>query len=75
MLLRTRHGWRGELRALGDVLQDQLYALRRVGFDSFALRADRDPHAALRSFAPFSDAYQGAADRPLPAFRRTGSAT
>jgi uncharacterized protein (DUF934 family) len=75
VLLRTRHGWRGELRALGDVLQDQLYALRRVGFDSFALRAGRDPQAALRGFTPFSDAYQGSVDQPLPAFRRSGAAS
>jgi uncharacterized protein (DUF934 family) len=74
VLLRTRLGWRGELRALGDVLQDQLYALRRVGFDSFALRADRDPQAALRGFAVFSDAYQGSVDQPLPAFRRRPAA-
>jgi len=70
VLLRTRLGWRGELRALGDVLQDQLFALRRVGFDSFALRPDRDLHAALRSFSTFTDVYQGSVDQPLPAFRR-----
>jgi uncharacterized protein (DUF934 family) len=69
-LLRTRHGWRGELRAIGDVLRDQLRALRRVGFDSFALRAGRDPHAALAAFDEFSESYQGAVDQPLPWFRR-----
>lgn len=74
VLLRLRHGWRGELRALGDVLQDQLFALRRVGFDSFALAAGRDPQAALRAFAPFSDAYQGSVDQPLPAFARARAA-
>ena len=73
VLLRTRLGWRGELRALGDVLQDQLYALRRVGFDSFAVRADRDPVAAMEGFAAFSSAYQGSVDEPLPAFRRPGA--
>lgn len=57
-LLRKRLGWQGELRALGDILQDQLFALRRVGFDSFELRAGRDPHAAMRAFATFSGAYQ-----------------
>ena len=70
VLLRMRHGWRGELRAMGEVLQDQLYALRRVGFDSFALCPGRDPQAALRAFTPFSDAYQGSVDQPLPAFAR-----
>jgi len=70
VLLRLRHGWRGELRALGEVLQDQLHAMRRVGFDSFALCAGRDPQAALRAFAPFSGAYQGSVDQRLPALAR-----
>jgi uncharacterized protein (DUF934 family) len=74
VLLRTRLGWRGELRALGDVLQDQLFALRRVGFDSFALRADRDPQEALQGFTVFSDTYQGSVDQPLPAYARHGGA-
>ncbi len=71
-LLRSRHGWRGELRALEDVLQDQLFFMRRVGFDSFALRPDRDPQQALRAFSTFSDSYQGAIVPDLPRFRRAG---
>ncbi len=70
VLLRLRHGWTGELRALGEVLQDQLFAMRRVGFDSFALSPGRDPQAALRAFTPFSDSYQGSVDQPLPAYAR-----
>jgi len=73
VLLRTRLGWQGELRAMGDVLQDQLYALRRVGFDSFALRSGRDPQAALAGFTPFSGAYQGSVDDPRPAYARPGA--
>jgi len=42
-LLRERHGYRGELRAIGDVLRDQLSYLARCGYDAFALRADQDP--------------------------------
>ena len=34
-LLRERYGWRGELRAVGDVLRDQLFYLTRCGFDAF----------------------------------------
>ena len=71
-LLRRRLGWQGELRAVGDVLQDQLFALRRVGFDSFELRADRDPQAALAGFSVFTRSYQGSVDEALPAFRRAG---
>jgi uncharacterized protein (DUF934 family) len=71
-LLRSRYGWRGELRAMGDVLQDQLFFMRRVGFDSFALRADRDPRRALEAFSAFSDSYQAAVIPDLPRFRRAG---
>jgi uncharacterized protein (DUF934 family) len=62
-LLRERHGWRGELRAVGEVLRDQLFYLARCGFDTFALRDDQDPAAAVSAFRDFSDAYQAAADR------------
>jgi uncharacterized protein (DUF934 family) len=69
-LLRSRFGYRGELRAIGDVLPDQLFYMRRVGFDAFALRADKDIRQALRSLQPFTDAYQGSWDNAVPAFRR-----
>ena len=69
-LLRSRFGYRGELRAIGDVLPGQLFLMHRVGFDSFAVRADKDIRHALRSLQPFSDAYQGSWDNAVPAFRR-----
>lgn len=69
-LVRTRHGFRGDLRAIGDVQVDQLFYLRRVGFSSFALRADQDPERAARALQTFSDVYQASADQPLPHFRR-----
>jgi len=53
-LLRGRHGFAGELRAVGDVLRDQLYFLQRCGFDSFALRADQPPEEALAAFHDYS---------------------
>ncbi|WP_153116526.1 DUF934 domain-containing protein [Rhodocyclus tenuis] len=68
--LRERYGYRGELRAIGDVLHDQLYLLRRCGFDAFALRADKDAERALAGLTAFSDSYQGAVEQPLPLFRR-----
>ena len=68
-LLRERYGFRGELRAVGDVLRDQLYELARVGFDAFALRADQDAQAALSAFADYSEDYQAAAARG-PLFAR-----
>ena len=69
-LLRERHGYRGELRAIGDVLRDQLYYLSRCGFDAFALRADQDSEQALAAFGDFSEAYQVSVERPEPLFRR-----
>lgn len=69
-LLRTRHGYKNELRALGDVLRDQLYFLKRCGFDAFEIRADRDVEDALASLRDFSEPYQGAVDNPLPVWRR-----
>jgi uncharacterized protein (DUF934 family) len=69
-LLRERYGWRGELRAIGDVQRDQLHYLARCGFDAFDLREGEDIETALSAFSDFSDAYQTAVDRPEPLFRR-----
>lgn len=69
-LLRTRHGWRGELRAFGDLGRDQLHELTRTGFDSFSLAPHRDPEAALASLKPFKLPYQGAVNDPVPLFRK-----
>lgn len=69
-LLRRRYGFRGELRAIGDIQRDQLYYLARCGFDAFVLREAEDVAVALEAFHDFGEAYQAAADRPLPLFRR-----
>jgi uncharacterized protein (DUF934 family) len=69
-LLRERRGYKGELRAVGDVLRDQLFYMARCGIDSFALKAGKDIEGALAAFNDFSIAYQAAADDPRPLFRR-----
>ena len=69
-ILRERHGFAGELRAFGDIGRDQLFYLRRVGFDAFRLADHRDPQAALASFGDFSLTYQGSVDDPQPLFRK-----
>ena len=69
-LLRERYGFRGELRAVGDVLRDQLFYMYRVGINAFELRADRDPQAALGAFDDFSASYQAAADTREPLWQR-----
>jgi len=68
-LLRERYAFRGELRAIGDVLRDQLFELARCGFDAFELRADQDVDAALKAFDDFTEVYQAATDRG-PLFER-----
>ena len=73
-LLRRRLGWRGELRAFGDVGRDQLFYLARVGFDAFRLAGHRDPRAALPAFDDFSERYQGSVDDPVPLFRKRAAA-
>jgi uncharacterized protein (DUF934 family) len=69
-LLRGRFGWRGELRAIGDVLKDQLFYLSRVGFDAYAVREGKDLEDAAKALNDFSETYQAAVDEPLPLFRR-----
>lgn len=69
--LRARLGYTGELRAIGDVLRDQLFYMQRVGFNAFAVRADRDIHDALKGLTDFSEPYQASWDQKSPLFRRT----
>jgi uncharacterized protein (DUF934 family) len=69
-LLRERYGYRGELRAVGDVQRDQLFYLARCGFDAFLLREGEDAGAALAALGDFSEAYQASVERPVPLFRR-----
>jgi uncharacterized protein (DUF934 family) len=68
--LRARLGYTGELRAIGDVLRDQLFYMQRVGFNAFATRPDRNIHDALKGLTDFSDAYQTSWDQKTPLFRR-----
>jgi uncharacterized protein (DUF934 family) len=68
--LRARLGYRGELRAIGDVLRDQLFYMQRAGFDAFATRADKDIHEALKGLSDFSIRYQASVDEPQPLFSR-----
>ncbi|MBK7356011.1 DUF934 domain-containing protein [Propionivibrio sp.] len=69
-LLRERYAYRGEIRAIGDVLQDQLFYMKRCGIDAFALREGKDIEAALSGLRVFSETYQAAVDQPQPLFRR-----
>lgn len=69
-VLRIRLGWLGELRAVGDVLRDQLSHMRQCGFNSFAIRADKSATDALKGLAGISVLYGRSVIQPMPLFRR-----
>ncbi len=69
-ILRDNYGYKGELRAIGDVLKDQLFFMKRCGFTSYDLRPDRDPRVAKTSFSDFSVTYQVGADGTTPVFHQ-----
>ncbi len=74
-LLRRRLRWRGELRAVGDVVVDMALQLSRIGFDIALLRAGQDPAVARRALQFFDDLlpgsfYQGDVHEPRPLFLR-----
>lgn len=69
-LLRTRYHYKNDLRAFGDVLRDQLFFLKRCGFNSYLIRGDRSAADALASLGDFTQPYQGAVDIAQPVWRR-----
>ena len=69
--LRVRHGFAGQLRAVGEVLVDMLPLLQRCGFDAVQLRRDQSVDAAQRALEYFAGHYQADVHRPVPAFARS----
>jgi uncharacterized protein (DUF934 family) len=69
-LLRERYGYRGELRAIGEVARDHLFYMAAVGFDAFALREGENVDEAIAAFSDFSESYQSSVKQPVPLFRR-----
>jgi uncharacterized protein (DUF934 family) len=67
--LRER-GFRGELRATGRFIRDQLAYLARCGFDAFEMEDASELEEALASLNDFSEFYQASAAQPQPLFRR-----
>lgn len=72
-LLRRRLGFKGDIRATGDVLIDQLVQMQRTGFSSAVLKEGVDASAAQRQFDRFATYYQGDAVQPTPLFAAAGS--
>ena len=69
-LLRRRLGFKGDIRATGDVLIDQLVQMQRTGFSSAVLKEGVDASAAQRQFDRFACYYQGDAQQSEPLFAR-----
>jgi len=69
-LLRERCGYQGELRAIGEIIRDQLFLMQRCGFNAFQFSSEIDLAEASKSLCDFTDAYQVAADQPEPLFKR-----
>jgi uncharacterized protein (DUF934 family) len=70
VVLRKRLGYRGELRAVGDVIRDLVFWLGRCGFDSIVPRRDQSLEACRAALAELSVAYQAAADEHTPVWIR-----
>ncbi len=74
-LLRERHHYTGELRAVGDILRDQLQFMRRCGFDAFEFADETAAEKAISAFDEIEAVYQTAADwRRSAAMIRTDTA-
>ena len=71
-ILRDQCKYTGEIRAIGDVLLDQVFYMSRVGFDAYSLRDDKDAQKVQAMLETFTDSYQISVDQPTPLFRRRG---
>jgi uncharacterized protein (DUF934 family) len=69
-LLRTRYGFKNELRAVGDIMRDQLFFLKQSGFSSYQIKEGRNAEEALESLRDFAEPYQGNVDNANPVWRR-----
>ncbi|HEX5058564.1 MAG TPA: DUF934 domain-containing protein [Kofleriaceae bacterium] len=69
-MLRERHKFTGELRAVGWVLRDNLFYMERCGFTAFELKPGKPLNSALEAFGELSVTYQAATDEKRPIYRR-----
>ena len=74
VLLRTRYGFTGDIRAFGDIWRDQFFYLARCGFTQFDIKEGKSLEDALNAFADFTIPYQTSADGSLPVFNRRAAA-
>jgi uncharacterized protein (DUF934 family) len=72
VILRKHFHYTGELRAIGDVLRDQLFMMKRCGFTTFDLQDSVKMEDAQTAFRDFTTNYQATVETPEPLFRRRG---
>jgi uncharacterized protein (DUF934 family) len=68
--LREQKNYDGELRAIGQFFQDQVFMMKRCGFDAYLVPEDADIDSYKTTFGLLTDYYQAAVDEPRPLFRR-----
>lgn len=73
--IKERYTYTGELRAIGNFMQDQLFYLKRCGFDAFVVSDPAKAASMAGSLQDFTDFYQAAVDQPIPLFRRRFGST
>ena len=69
-LLRDRYNYKGEIRAQGDILHDQLFYMTQCGINSFEMVNQQRIVDAITAFDDFSESYQTTVLKPKPLFRR-----
>jgi uncharacterized protein (DUF934 family) len=68
--IREQKEYPGELRAIGQFFQDQVFMMKRCGFDAYLVPDDADLESYQTTFGLLTDYYQAAVDEPIPLFRR-----
>ncbi len=68
-MVRRKYGFKGELRAIGDVRRDQLEQMRRCGINAFQMAEGQDLQKSIKALTQFSYGYQATIDNPEPLFR------
>jgi uncharacterized protein (DUF934 family) len=69
-LLRDRYDYKGEIRAQGDILYDQLFYMAQCGINSFEMANSHRLAEAISAFDDFSESYQTTVLKPDPLYRR-----
>ena len=62
-ILRGRFGYKGEIRAVGEVMRDQMFYMQRCGFNAYEVKSGRSLKDALKAFNDFTVKYQISSDQ------------